>query len=72
MESAGRRQHARLIRRSDHGTEDALQDGTLADMAKALFALPAELRGYHYVETIDGQYEEQDLIDRLRSGELEG
>jgi hypothetical protein len=47
MEPAGRREHARLIRRSDHGTEDALQDGTLADMAKALFALPPELRGFH-------------------------
>lgn len=72
MEPAGRREHARLIRRSDHGTEDVVQGGTLADMAKVLFALPPELRSFHYVETIDGQYEEQDLIERLRSGELEG
>lgn len=68
----GRHEHAHLIRRTEHDSEETVQEGSLTGMAEALFSLPRDERGFYVVETIEGRFEEHDLIARLQSGELEG
>ena len=71
-DAPGLHEHARLIRRTEHDTEETVQEGSLTAMAEALFSLPKDERGFYVVETIEGRFEEHDLIARLQSGELEG
>ena len=68
----GQHEHARLIRRSNTGTEDVRREGSLSAMADAMFALPEDERVFHVVETGEGRFEEEDLIAKLQSGELDG
>ena len=72
MTPEGQRIHARLIKRAvDDSAEDSVQEGSLSEMARALFAIEADARPLYCVETVDGRYEESDLAAKLKSGELE-
>jgi hypothetical protein len=72
MTPEGRGIHARLIKRAvDDSAEDTVQEGSLSAMARALFAIEAGERPLYCVETVDGRYEESDLLAKLQSGELE-